>query len=87
MENLICSAIPAIISAAGAVVACVINSYFQSNTTRNLIEYKIAQLTKEVEKHNNVIERVYQLEKNQEVVNEQIKVANHRIADLEDEKS
>lgn len=84
MENLIGSAIPAIISAAGAVVACVINSYFQSNATRNLIEYKISELTKRVEKHNNVVERMYKVEETQKVMEEQIKVANHRILDLEE---
>lgn len=86
MENLISSAIPAIISAAGAVVACVINSYFQSNATRNLIEYKISELTKRVEKHNNVVERMYKVEETQKVMEEQIKVANHRINDLENEE-
>ena len=84
MEEIICSVLPPIISAAGAVLVCVINSNVQSNVTRNMIEYKIAQLTKQVEKHNNVIERVYELEKHQEVVDEKIHVANHRIADLEE---
>lgn len=86
MESLLDAAIAPLISAAAAVLVSVINSIYQSNTTRNLIEYKIAQLTKQVEKHNNVIERVYQLEKHQEVMDEQIKFANNRIADLEDAK-
>lgn len=84
MDNVIISALPAIISAAGAVVACVINSYFQSNATRNMIEYKISELTKRVEKHNNVVERMYKVEETQKVMEEQIKVANHRILDLEE---
>jgi hypothetical protein len=75
----------AIISAVGAVVVCIINSHYQSNATRNLIEYKIGELTKRVEKHNNVIERVYELEKHQEVIDEKIQVANHRINDLEND--
>jgi formiminotetrahydrofolate cyclodeaminase len=45
--------------------------------------YQIQELTKQVEKHNKVIERVYQLEKEDEVEKEQIKVINHRIEDLE----
>ena len=41
-----------------------------------LIKYRIEQLEKKVEKHNSVVERTYLLE-------EKIKVANHRIDDLE----
>lgn len=44
---------------------------------------KIDELSKRVEKHNNVIERVYKLEQDTAVQTEQIKVANHRIGDLE----
>jgi hypothetical protein len=36
-----------------------------------------------VEKHNGVIERTYKLEQETAVHTEQIKVANHRIEDLE----
>ena len=49
----------------------------------NLIKYRINQLEKKVEKHNNVLERVYDLEKSEAVIKEEIKVANHRIEDLE----
>ena len=45
--------------------------------------YRIEQLEKKVEKHNNVLERVYDLEKSEAVIKEEIKVANHRIDDLE----
>ena len=48
-----------------------------------LVIYRIEQLEKKVEKHNNVLERVYTLEKNEAVIQEEIKVANHRIDDLE----
>ena len=43
-----------------------------------LIKYRIEQLEKKVEKHNSVVERTYLLE-------EKIKVAKHRIDDLERE--
>lgn len=45
--------------------------------------YRIEQLEKKVEKHNNLIERVFRLEEHGAVIDEQIKVANHRIDDLE----
>ena len=48
-----------------------------------LTTYRIEQLEKKVDKHNQVIDRVYNLEKKSAVVDEEIKVANHRIADLE----
>ena len=41
-----------------------------------LIMYRIEQLEKKVEKHNSVVERTFLLE-------EKMKVANHRIEDLE----
>ena len=43
-----------------------------------LNNYRIEQLEKKVEKHNSVVERTY-------VIEEQIKVANHWIDDLERE--
>ena len=52
-------------------------------TSNKLTNYRIEQLEKKVEKHNRVVERVYILEKNEAVMEEEIKVANHRIDDLE----
>jgi len=48
-----------------------------------LTGYRIEQLEKHVEKHNNVVERVYRLEDNDRLLDEKISVANHRIDDLE----
>lgn len=52
-------------------------------TANKLTTYKIEQLQKQVEKHNSVIERTFELEKKTAVIDEEIKVANHRISDLE----
>ena len=52
-------------------------------TANKLTNYRIEQLEAKVEKHNKVIERVYNLEKNEAVIEEEIKVANHRLDDLE----
>ena len=49
-----------------------------------LMNYRIEQLEKKVDKHNHVIERVYQLEKSEALFKEDLKVANHRIEDLEE---
>lgn len=48
-----------------------------------LTNYRIGQLEKKQDKHNKVIERVYHLEQHEAVIDEEIKVANHRIEDLE----
>lgn len=48
-----------------------------------LTSYRIEQLEKKVEKHNNLVERVYKLEQHEAVTDEKIAVANHRIEDLE----
>lgn len=53
-------------------------------TANKLTNYRIAQLEKKVEKHNQVIDRVYMLEEHAAVLDEKIIVANHRINDLED---
>lgn len=55
-------------------------------TSTKLTAYRIEQLEKKVDKHNTVIERTFNLEQNQAVMREQIKVANHRIDDLEREE-
>jgi hypothetical protein len=49
----------------------------------NLINYRLKQLEKKVEKHNSLVERQYNIEKITTVLHEQLKVANHRIDDLE----
>lgn len=79
MEVIISAGITGIVT----MVVCLINNHYQSKMTRNLIEYKVDELSKRVDKHNNVIERVYKLEQDEAVMEEQIKVANHRIEDLE----
>lgn len=78
METIISSAI----SAAVTLIVCLISNHSQNEKTRALMEYKLDELTKRVDKHNSVVERTYSLERKMEVQEEQIKVANHRIEDL-----
>ena len=51
-----------------------------------LTGYRIDRLEEQVKKHNNVIERMYKLEERTAVVEEQVKMANNRIDDLEHQK-
>ncbi|MCD7709549.1 MAG: hypothetical protein LUI02_06720 [Clostridiales bacterium] len=83
METILC----AVISAGVTLIVCIINNRSQSEKTRALMEYKLDELTKRVDKHNNLIERTYKLEELTAVQDEQIKVANHRIDDLERSKA
>lgn len=75
--------IAAAIGGAVSLVVCLITNITQSSKTRALLEYKLDELTKRVDKHNNVIERTYKLEELTSLQEEKIKVANHRIDDLE----
>ena len=73
----------AVISALAAIVVCVISNHYQNENTRNLLEYRLTQLEGKVDKHNNLVERTYKLEQHNEIQDEKIKEANHRIEDLE----
>lgn len=88
----------ALISAGAAILVCLINNYYMDKrrvaksetdfeVLKASITAEIKALTKEVEKHNNVIERVYALETKADVFEEKMKVANHRIDDLEGSKA
>lgn len=57
-------------------VVSLAGTFFGSFGGMKLMSYRIEQLEKKVDKHNNFAERVPILE-------EQMKVANHRISDLE----
>lgn len=46
-------------------------------------QYRLEQLEKKVQAHNNLIDRTYQLEEQSSLMLEKLKVANHRIDDLE----
>ena len=73
----------AIIAGAATVIGAIISgivalivSERQHDKTIALVEYRLTQLETKVDKHNNLVERMTLSE-------EKIKVANHRIEDLE----
>lgn len=69
METIIASVITGCITLAGVLIA--------NSKTQAVMETKVDELTREVREHNNFAKRM-------PVVEEQIKVINHRIEDLED---
>ena len=73
----------AIMVAVIAFVGTMGGSYISNRKSQALIAYRLEQLEKKVDKHNSVIERTFKLEETEAVQNEQIKVINHRIDDLE----
>lgn len=79
-----------LISAGAAIIVCMVNNHFTMKRTEKaqqdnivLISYRLEQLEQKVDKHNNMIERTYNLERRADVMEEKMSVANHRIDDLE----
>lgn len=68
MENIITAVITGAITLCGVLIA--------NSRTQAVMETKVDELTREVREHNNFARRM-------PVVEEQIKVINHRIEDLE----
>ena len=76
MEAIIVALIGLAGSAAGSLGGVLVSS--------RLTQYRLEELEKKVQAHNSLIERTYRLEERTELQEEKIKVANHRIGDLED---
>ena len=58
MEAIISAAITGFFS----LCVCLVTNHFQQEKTRALLEYQLKELSKQVEKHNKVIERTFVLE-------------------------
>ncbi len=72
-----------IIAAALALMGTLAGTYFANRKGTALIAYRLEELEKKVQAHNNLVERMYLVEERTELQEEKIKVANHRIEDLE----
>ena len=73
------SIVVAVITAVGSFMAV----YFSNRKSAALTTYRLEQLEHKVTLHNNMIERMYRVEETTALLDEKIKVANHRIDDLE----
>ena len=76
------TAITALISLCGTALGT-LGGIFATN---KLTTYRLSQLEKKVDKHNNLVERMYRAEDKINILDEKQKVANHRIEDLEENK-
>ena len=74
---------PEIIVALIAGGVSVIGVVLTNNSSNKILQEQIKELTHQVEKHNSVIERTYEAEKEIDLLKEKQRVANHRIDDLE----
>lgn len=77
----------AVISALIALCGSVIGTFGGVVASSKLTEYRIKELEKKVEKHNNLVERMYKVEDRLDLHDEKFKVANHRIDDLEGKRN
>ncbi len=73
----------AIIVALLGFAGTLIGTYLANRKSAALIAYRLEQLEQKVAKHNSLVERTYHLEESAAVFEEKLKVANHRIDDLE----
>lgn len=71
--------IVALLSLSGTLLGSLIGMLVNSKLTG----YRLEQLERKVQAHNNLVERMYGVEGRVEVQEEKMKVANHRIDDLE----
>ena len=82
--------IEAIITGVVAIIVCMVNNVCQQKAaekkhdeTVSLIVYRLEQLEKKQDLHNNAVTRLYEVERKLGIDEERITVANHRIDDLE----
>lgn len=80
MESIIVAAV----TGGLALVGTLAGAYLANRESAALIAYRLEELEKRVQAHNNLVERTYKLEERTELQEKDIKVMNHRISDLED---
>lgn len=72
-----------LITSLATLLGVVLTVYAGGKRTRDILLYRIEQLEKAQQKHNSLIERMYRVEERLELHDEKIKVANHRLDDIE----
>lgn len=65
------------------LVGTLLGSLFGIITSSKLTQYRIQELEAKVNKHNNLIERMYHVEKHEAVVDEELTTVNRRLGKLE----
>ena len=65
----------AVISGAVTLAVCLVQNHAQAEKTRALLDYRLRELEKKQDKHNNLMERTFRLEGKMDEV-------THEIVDL-----
>ena len=78
METIISSIITGVV----AIATCLITQGMANRKTTALIEFRLTELQKQVEKHNSIIERTFQLEEKTAVQQQQINTLEKRMDGL-----
>ena len=71
METVLAAAL----SGAVTLAVCLVNNHAQAEKTRALLDYRLSELEKKQDKHNNLMERTFKLEG-------RVEEAIHEIVDL-----
>ena len=74
-------AIP-IITAVITGVCALIGTYLSNRKSAALVQYRLDQVEKKLEIHNNLVERTYKLEERTEVHEERLKEVNNKIDEI-----
>lgn len=75
----------ALITCGGTILGVWLQNRKHNRDISELIEYRVSKLEEKQDKHNNMIERVYQLEGAVELLDNKIKSSDYRIKDLEED--
>lgn len=85
-EGIIISIISGVFTFGGVLITVIYGNKKQRQEVKaqnDVWLYRLQELEKKQDKHNTLIERMYKLEDRVNVDEEKLKVANHRIDDLE----
>ena len=67
-------------------ILALIGTYLSNRKSAALVEYRLAELEKKVDKHNQIIERTYHLEEDIALIKAEDKRQNTRIEKLENKE-
>lgn len=76
--ELIIPIITAVITGAFALIG----TYFSNRKSAALVQYRLDQVEKKLEIHNNLIERTYKLEERTELQEEKIREVNNKVDEI-----
>ena len=64
--------IAAVISGIVTLIVCLVNNRAEAEKTRALLDYRLSELEKKQDKHNNLMERTFRLEGKMDEVSHEI---------------